>query len=100
MTKKFVWIGFFVGSTLGNMLPLLWGGDAIQFLDLFLQSSAESPESGQAIGGSSLSRTSTPRHLDTVCLTTISTSASNSASDKSVFIIFSLTWCQIQVYDV
>ena len=26
MTKKFVWIGFFVGSTLGNMLPLLWGG--------------------------------------------------------------------------
>jgi len=29
MTKKFVWIGFFVGSTLGNMLPLLWGGDAI-----------------------------------------------------------------------
>ena len=29
MTKKFVWIGLFVGSTLGNMLPLLWGGDAI-----------------------------------------------------------------------
>jgi hypothetical protein len=29
MTKKFVWIGFFLGSTLGNMLPLLWGGDAI-----------------------------------------------------------------------
>ena len=29
MTKKFVWIGFFVGSTAGNMLPLLWGGDAI-----------------------------------------------------------------------
>ena len=29
MTKKFVWIGFFVGSTIGNMLPLLWGGDAI-----------------------------------------------------------------------
>ena len=29
MTKKFVWIGFFVGSTIGNLLPLLWGGDAI-----------------------------------------------------------------------
>ena len=29
MTKKFVWIGFFVGSTAGNALPLLWGGDAI-----------------------------------------------------------------------
>ena len=29
MTKKFIWIGFFVGSTIGNMLPLLWGGDAI-----------------------------------------------------------------------
>src|SRR6266704_2331739 len=33
-----------------------------QFLDLFLQSSAESPESGWAIGWASLSRTSTPRH--------------------------------------
>jgi hypothetical protein len=29
MTKKFVWIGLFVGSALGNMLPMLWGGDAI-----------------------------------------------------------------------
>jgi hypothetical protein len=29
MTKKFVWIGLFVGSTVGNLLPLLWGGDAI-----------------------------------------------------------------------
>jgi hypothetical protein len=29
MTKKFIWIGLFVGSTAGNMLPLLWGGDAI-----------------------------------------------------------------------
>src|SRR6266581_2857613 len=33
-----------------------------QFLDLFLQSSPESPESGWAIGWASLSRTSTPRH--------------------------------------
>jgi hypothetical protein len=29
MTKKFVWIGLFLGSTVGNLLPLLWGGDAI-----------------------------------------------------------------------
>jgi hypothetical protein len=29
MTKKFVWIGLIVGSTAGNLLPLLWGGDAI-----------------------------------------------------------------------
>jgi len=29
MTKKFIWIGLFVGSTVGNLVPLLWGGDAI-----------------------------------------------------------------------
>ena len=29
MTKKFIWIGFFVGSTIGNFLPTLWGGDAM-----------------------------------------------------------------------
>jgi hypothetical protein len=29
MTKKFVWIGMFVGSAIGNMLPTLWGGDTI-----------------------------------------------------------------------
>jgi len=29
MTRKFVWIGLFVGSTIGNMTPLLWGGDVI-----------------------------------------------------------------------
>src|SRR5437867_11265534 len=29
MTKKFIWIGFFVGSTVGNFVPTLWGGDAI-----------------------------------------------------------------------
>jgi hypothetical protein len=35
MTKKFIWIGLFVGSTIGNMLPLLWGGDAISISGLF-----------------------------------------------------------------
>jgi hypothetical protein len=29
MTRKFIWIGLFVGSTIGNMLPMLWGGDAM-----------------------------------------------------------------------
>jgi len=29
MTKKFIWIGFFVRSTVGNFVPTLWGGDAI-----------------------------------------------------------------------
>ena len=29
MTKKLIWLGFFVGSTAGNFLPALWGGDAI-----------------------------------------------------------------------
>ena len=29
MTKKFIWIGFFVGSTVGNFVPNLSGGDAI-----------------------------------------------------------------------
>ena len=29
MTKKLVWIGMFVGSTIGNMLPLVWGGTGL-----------------------------------------------------------------------
>jgi len=44
MTKKFVWIGFFVGSTLGNMC--FGAAMPFQFLDFFFPSSAESPESG------------------------------------------------------
>jgi len=36
MTKKFVWIGMFVGSAIGNMLPLLWGGDALSFSGILL----------------------------------------------------------------
>jgi hypothetical protein len=36
MTKKFVWIGLFVGSTAGNMLPLLWGGDVISISGVLL----------------------------------------------------------------
>jgi hypothetical protein len=36
MTKKFIWIGMFVGSTIGNMLPMLWGGDAISVTGILL----------------------------------------------------------------
>ncbi len=25
--KTFIWIGLFIGSTAGGMLPALWGGD-------------------------------------------------------------------------
>ncbi len=25
-TKSIIWLGFFVGSTAGGFLPLLWGG--------------------------------------------------------------------------
>jgi len=35
MTRKFIWIGFFVGSTIGNLLPVLWGGDAISMAGFF-----------------------------------------------------------------
>ena len=36
MQKKLIWIGLFVGSTVGNMLPLLWGGDAISISGVLL----------------------------------------------------------------
>ena len=29
--KSLIWIGVFVGSTIGGALPLLWGGDAFGF---------------------------------------------------------------------
>jgi hypothetical protein len=29
VTKKFIWLGFFVGSTIGNMLPTIWGGSVM-----------------------------------------------------------------------
>jgi len=35
MQKKFIWIGMFVGSSIGNMLPMLWGGDAISVSGFF-----------------------------------------------------------------
>ena len=29
--KSFVWGGMFVGSTVGSLIPLLWGEDLISF---------------------------------------------------------------------
>ena len=31
-----MWIGFFVGSTVGNLLPVMWGGDALSFSGFLL----------------------------------------------------------------
>jgi dipeptide/tripeptide permease len=36
MTKKFMWLGFFVGSTIGNLLPALWGGDMMSISGFLL----------------------------------------------------------------
>ena len=36
MQKKMIWIGLFVGSTIGNFLPTLWGGDAISVSGVLL----------------------------------------------------------------
>lgn len=30
-TKQLVWIGMFVGGTIGGFVPLLWGGSAFSF---------------------------------------------------------------------
>jgi len=27
MDKKFMWIGFFLGSSIGGLVPAIWGGD-------------------------------------------------------------------------
>ena len=35
MTKKLIWLGFFVGSTIGNMLPTIWGGDVMSISGFF-----------------------------------------------------------------
>ena len=36
MTKKFIWLGFFVGSTIGNMLPTIWGGGVMSISGFLL----------------------------------------------------------------
>ena len=34
--RPLVWVGFFVGSTIGSLLPSLWGGDAFSFSSILL----------------------------------------------------------------
>ncbi|MDR3571402.1 MAG: hypothetical protein P4L81_04365 [Candidatus Pacebacteria bacterium] len=34
--KPLVWIGLTVGSTLGSMIPLLWGAGELSFSSIFL----------------------------------------------------------------
>jgi len=34
MTKRLIWIGIFIGSTIGSFVPLLWGGDLLSFSSL------------------------------------------------------------------
>jgi len=29
MKKKFIWIGFLFGSSIGGILPAMWGGDLL-----------------------------------------------------------------------
>lgn len=31
MTNKMVWLGFFIGSTIGSFIPLIWGADMFSF---------------------------------------------------------------------
>ena len=36
MSKKFVWGGFFIGSTIGGYIPSLWGGEMLSITGLLL----------------------------------------------------------------
>ncbi len=34
-TKKFIWIGVFVGSAVGGLVPTLWGAGFFSFSSMF-----------------------------------------------------------------
>jgi hypothetical protein len=36
MTKRLAWIGMFVGSSVGNAVPLLWGGSVFSMTGVLL----------------------------------------------------------------
>ena len=36
MTKKFIWGGLFLGSTVGGYLPSLWGGNMLSLSGILL----------------------------------------------------------------
>lgn len=33
--KKFIWLGLFVGSTIGGYLPVLWGDSVFSYSSIF-----------------------------------------------------------------
>ena len=35
-SKKLIWLGMVVGTSLGGYLPLIWGGSAFSFSSIFL----------------------------------------------------------------
>ncbi len=35
MDKRTIWLGLFVGSTIGGYVPLLWGADLFSFSSIF-----------------------------------------------------------------
>ena len=39
--KSMIWLGLFVGSTIGSLLPMLWGGDIFSLSSII----------GSAVGG-------------------------------------------------
>ncbi len=36
MSKTFIWLGLIVGSTVGGLLPMLWGDDVLSIAGLAL----------------------------------------------------------------
>jgi uncharacterized membrane protein YoaK (UPF0700 family) len=36
METKLIWLGMFVGSTIGGFVPMLWGAGALSFSSVFL----------------------------------------------------------------
>jgi hypothetical protein len=35
-TKSLIWLGLFIGSTIGSFIPLLWGADMFSFSSIIL----------------------------------------------------------------
>ena len=35
-TKPLIWIGLFIGSTIGSLIPDLWGASMLSFSSIFL----------------------------------------------------------------
>jgi len=36
MNKKFMWIGFFIGSSVGGLVPAIWGDDILSIWGIVL----------------------------------------------------------------